>query len=177
MDDVAILIGPDDLLVAQFNLFQVVMLLFSGIFNVVHHRVYFHHFHVVQCGVEVFHFLTRIIDAIPFELCLTQGLTGGYSLVQIRAGGIDFLSEKERGMDARPGQLTGVVIRRDVQIMFLGHDFDTAHTVFHINRAFNIRAAVVFQPKVDWDCHNSFSIFYFANASPPCGDGSFMPST
>lgn len=69
MDNVAILIRPDDLLVAQFNLFQVVMLLFSRIFDVVHHRIYFHHFHVVQSGVEVFHFLTSIIDAIPFELC------------------------------------------------------------------------------------------------------------
>ena len=62
-------------------------------------------------------------------------------------------------MDARTGQLTCIVIGRDVQVMFLCHHFDTAYTVFYVNRTFNIRAAIIFQPKVDWNCHNSFSIF------------------
>jgi hypothetical protein len=59
-----------------------------------HQRSDFHQFDVLKRGVEILHFLARIIDAIPFELSGFQGLTGGNGLVQIGAGRIDLFGEK-----------------------------------------------------------------------------------
>ena len=56
-------------------------------------------------------------------------------------------------MNTRAGQFAGVVIGRDVQVMLLSHHFDTAFTILNVDRPFNVRAAVVFQPKINRNCH------------------------
>ena len=104
-------------------------------------------------------FLASIVDPVPLELGGFQGLTGGHRLVQVGAGGVDLLGEQERRMDPRASQFAGVVIGRDVQVMLLSDNFDAALAILNVHRSFNVRTAVVFQPKVDWNCHNSFSIF------------------
>lgn len=68
MNDVAVFIGPDDLLVAQLDLFQMVVLLVGRVFDVVHQRIHFHHLDVLKRGVEILHFLASIVDPIPLEL-------------------------------------------------------------------------------------------------------------
>ncbi|MNO62094.1 hypothetical protein D3C76_527650 [compost metagenome] len=118
-----------------------------------HDRVYLHDLHVFQFGVEILHFLARIVDFVPLEFSRLQGLTGGHCLVEVRAGRIDFFGKQERRVNAGPGQFAGVVIGRDVQVMLLSHHFDAAFTVFNIYGTFNVRTAVVFQPQINGNCH------------------------
>gem|GEM_PF-3756838 len=68
-------------------------------------------------------------------------------------------------MDTRAGQLAGVIVGRDVQVMLLGHHFDAAFTVLNVHGTFNVRAAVVFQPQIDWNCHVNYSILSFDTSS------------
>ncbi|MNO06788.1 hypothetical protein D3C81_2287270 [compost metagenome] len=56
-------------------------------------------------------------------------------------------------MDTRTGQLAGVVVGRDVQVVFLSHHFNAALAVFHVYGTFDVRTAVVFQPKINRNCH------------------------
>ena len=91
MNDVAVFVGPGDFFVTQFDLLKVVVLLERRILDVVHHRIHFHHFHVLKFGVEVLHFLARVVDFVPLEFRRLEGLTGGHSLVQVRAGRVDLL--------------------------------------------------------------------------------------
>lgn len=58
MNDVAVFVGPGDFFVAQLNHFQMIVLLFGWVLDVVHHRIHLHHLHVFQFGVEVLGFLT-----------------------------------------------------------------------------------------------------------------------
>ncbi len=125
MNGVAVLIGPGDFFVTQL---EVVMLLERRILDVVHHRIHFHHFHVFQFGVEVLNFLARVVDFVPLEFRRLQGLTGGHSLVQVRAGRVDFLGEQERRVDTGTSQLAGIVVGRDVQVMLLSDNLDAAIT-------------------------------------------------
>ncbi|MNG09746.1 hypothetical protein D3C84_931760 [compost metagenome] len=108
-----------------------VVLLFARVFDVVHLRGDFHHFDLLQSGVEVLDFLAGIVDAIPLELSTAERLALGYCLVQIGAGGIDFLGEQERGMDPRAGQFAGVIVGGDVHAVVLGDHLDTAFAVLH----------------------------------------------
>lgn len=68
MNDVAVFVGPGDFFVTQFNAFKVVVLLFRRILDVIHFRIHFHYLHVFQFGVEVLHFLARVVDFVPLEL-------------------------------------------------------------------------------------------------------------
>lgn len=61
MNDVAVFVGPGDFFVTQFNAFKVVVLLFRRILDVIHFRIHFHYLHVLQFGVEVLHFLARVL--------------------------------------------------------------------------------------------------------------------
>jgi len=99
MNDVAELIGPYDFFVAQLNLFQMIVLLFRKLFDVVHFRRDFYQFHFFHFDVEVFDFVARVVDAIKLQDSLRQRLTGGHRFVQIWAGGIDFLGEQKRRMN------------------------------------------------------------------------------
>lgn len=58
MNDVAVFVGPGDFFVTQLDLLKVVMLLERRILDVVHNRIHFHHFDVLEFGVEVLNFLT-----------------------------------------------------------------------------------------------------------------------
>ncbi|MNV67023.1 hypothetical protein D3C71_1598050 [compost metagenome] len=153
MNDVAVFVGPGDFFVTQLDGFEVVMLLEGRILDVVHFRRDFHHLDVLKFGVEILHFLTRIVDFVPLELGRFQGLTGGNGLVQVRARGVDFLGEQERRMDTRAGQLAGIVVGRDVQVMFLSDHFDAAFTILNVYGTFDVRTAVVFQPQINRNCH------------------------
>ncbi len=82
--------------VAQLNLFQMVVLLVGGVFDVVHQGIHFHHLDVLKFGIEILHFLAGIVDSVPLKLGGLQGLTGGHRLVQVGAGGVDLLGEQER---------------------------------------------------------------------------------
>ena len=129
------------------------MLLVGRVLDVVHQRVDLHHLHVLKLRVEVLHFLTGVVDFVPAEFSRLQRLAGGHRLIQVRAGGVDFLGEQERRVDSRAGQLPGVVIGRDVQVMLLRHHLDAALAVLHVHGTFDVRAAVVLQPQIDWYCH------------------------
>ena len=54
VNDVAVFIGPGDLLVAQLYLFQMVVLLVGGVFDVVHQGIHFHHLDVLKFGIAQF---------------------------------------------------------------------------------------------------------------------------
>ncbi len=110
VNDVAVFIGPGDLLVAQLNLFQMVVLLVGGVFDVVHQGIHFHHLDVLKFGIEILHFLAGIVDSVPLELSGFQGLASGHCLVQVGAGGVDLLGEQERRMNTRAGQFAKVLL-------------------------------------------------------------------
>ena len=129
MNDVAVFVGPGDFFVTQFYALKMVVLFFRRILDVVHFRAHFHHLHVFEFGVEVLHFLARVVDLVPLEFRRLEGLTGGHRLVQIRAGRVDFLGEQERRVDTGAGQFAGVVIGRDVQVMLLSDNFDATFTI------------------------------------------------
>ncbi|VAM40893.1 Uncharacterised protein [Enterobacter hormaechei] len=150
------------------------MLLERRIFDVVHLRIHFHQLHILKLRVEVLHFLARVIDSVPFELGRFQGLAGRHRLVQVRAGGVYFLGEQERGVDTGAGQLAGIVIGRDVQVVLLGHHFDTAFTILNVHGPFDVRAAVVLQPQIDWNCHVNYSVTLLS-APSSCDDAWVLP--
>ncbi len=68
-------------------------------------------------------------------------------------------------MDTRAGQLAGVIVGWDVQVMLLCNNFDAAFTVFNVYGTFNVRTAVVFQPQIDRNCHVNYSILSFDTSS------------
>ena len=119
--------------------------------------------------------INDVVDLVPLEFRRLEGLTGGHRLVQIRAGGVDFLGEQERRVDTGAGQFAGVVIGRDVQVMLLSHHFDTAFTILNVDRPFNVRAAVVFQPKINRNCHVNYSISFFD--APSSDDAGVLPGS
>ncbi len=174
MNDVAVFVGPGDFFVAQFDLLKVVMFLERRILDVVHHWIHFHQFDVFQLRVEVLYFLTRVVDFVPLEFSRFQGLAGGHRLVQVRAGSVDFFGEQERRVDTGSGQLAGVIIGRDVQVMLLRHHLNAALTVLHVHGTFNVRATVVFQPQINRDCHAYFSISRVETSRTSC-DACFAP--
>lgn len=85
MNDLAVFVGPGDFFVTQLDLLQMVVLLKRRILDVVHHRIHLHYLHVLKLRVEVLHFLACVVDFVPLEFRRLEGLTGGHSLVQIRA--------------------------------------------------------------------------------------------
>ena len=64
MNDVAVFVSPGDFFVAELNAFQVVMLLFGRLLDVVHQRSDSDQLDVIQRDVEVLHFLTGVVDAV-----------------------------------------------------------------------------------------------------------------
>ena len=109
MNNVAVFVGPGDFFVAQFNLLQMIVLLFGRVLDVVHHRVHLHHLHIFQFGIEVPGLLPGSVDFVSPEPGRLQGLSGGDRLVQIRAGRADFPGKQGRCMDTPPGQLTSLL--------------------------------------------------------------------
>lgn len=104
MNDVAVFVSPGDFLVAELNTFQVVMLLSGRILDVVHKRSDSDQLDVIKRDVEVLHFLTGIVDAVKLKFCRFQGLSGGHSFVEIRAGRIDFFGKRKRLVSTGTGQ-------------------------------------------------------------------------
>ena len=148
------------------------MLLVGGILDVVHERINLHHLHVLKLRIEVLHFLTGIIDFVPLKLSSFQCLPGGHRLIKVRAGRIDFLGKQEWRVNAGTGQLTGIVIRRNVKAVLLSHHFNTALTVLHIHGAFNIRSAIILQPQINWNCHKNYSVMFSDAPSSGAGEAS-----
>ncbi|MNR32207.1 hypothetical protein D3C85_1497720 [compost metagenome] len=129
------------------------MFFLGGVFDVMHQWRYFHHLDVLQLGIEILNFLARVVDFVPLEFGRLQGLTGGHRFVQIRAGGIDFFGEFERGVNTSPGQFAGVVVGRNVQVVLLRHHFDATFTILHVHRPLDVRTTVVFEPQINRYCH------------------------
>ena len=65
---VAIAIFPGDFFITKFYALKVIMLLFGRIFGVVHHWRNADNFYAFKQEVEVFRFLSSVVDLIPFEL-------------------------------------------------------------------------------------------------------------
>ncbi|CAM8323347.1 hypothetical protein KLMIMM109B2_28060 [Klebsiella michiganensis] len=78
-------------------------------------------------------------------------------------------------MDTGTRQLAGVVIGRDVQVVFLGHHFDTAFTILNVHGTFNVRTAVVLQPQINRNCHVNYSISFFD--APSSDDAGVLPGS
>ena len=148
------------------------MLLVGGILDVVHDRINLHHLHVLKLRVEVLHLLTGVIDFVPLKLSRLQGLPGGHGLVKIRAGRINFLGKQERCMNTGAGQLTGIVIRRDVEAVLLSHHLNAALTVLNIHGPFDICTAIIFQPQINWNCHKNYSVMFSDAPSSGAGEAS-----
>ena len=110
MNDVAVFVSPGDFLVAELNAFQVVMLLFGRLLDVVHQRSDSDQLDVIQRDVEVLHFLTGIVDAVKLKFRRFQGLAGGDCFVEIRAGRIDFFGKRKGLVSTGTGQFAGVVV-------------------------------------------------------------------
>ncbi|MNI29719.1 hypothetical protein D3C73_835420 [compost metagenome] len=109
--------------------------------------------HVLEQNGVVDHLLACVIDAIPLELGAVEGLPLGRAFEQVDAGGIDFLGEHERSVNPCACQLAGVIVSGNGQAMILGQHFDAALTPFNIHRTLDVRAAVIFQPQVNGNCH------------------------
>jgi len=62
------------------------------LFAVLHYRGDAHDTDIFKKHVEILHFLARVVDLVPFDLCAFKGLTGAYRLVEIRAGAIKLFS-------------------------------------------------------------------------------------
>lgn len=74
MNDVAVFVSPGDFFVAELNTFQVVMLLFGRLLDVVHQWSDSDQLDVIQRDVEVLHFLTGVVDAVKLKFRRFQGL-------------------------------------------------------------------------------------------------------
>ncbi|MCY1312496.1 hypothetical protein D9M70_629230 [compost metagenome] len=59
-------------------------------------------------------------------------------------------------MDTGASQLAGVVVGGDVQAVILRHHLDASFALLNVDRAFDVRAAVIFQPQVNGNCHVKF---------------------
>ena len=79
-------------------------------------------------------------------------------------------------MDTGTGQLAGVIVGRDVQVMLLGHHLDAAFTILNVHRPFDVRAAVVLQPQIDWYCHVNYSV-KLLSAPSSCDDAGVLPGS
>ena len=108
MNDVAVFVGPGDFFVAQLDLLKGGYASRRKHPDVVHFRCDFHQLDVFQFGVEIFNFLTGVVDFVPLELSRLQGLTGGHRFVQIRAGRVDFFGKQERRVYTGSGQFASV---------------------------------------------------------------------
>ncbi|AAN81835.1 Hypothetical protein c3390 [Escherichia coli CFT073] len=157
MNDVAVFVSPGDFLVAELNTFQVVMLLSGRILDVVHKRSDSDQLDVIKRDVEVLHFLTGIVDAVKLKFCRFQGLSGGHSFVEIRAGRIDFFGKRKRLVSTGTGQFAGVIVGRDVHIVIQRHHFDATFAPLNVHGTFDIRAAVIFQPEISRNSHENYS--------------------
>lgn len=114
-------------------------------FDVIHHRPNRYDHYILHHGAEVFHFLTRVINAIKFNLSGFELLACGHGLVQIGAGSVDLFAEKIRGVFAGRCSLSRGVVGLNTDAMMQAMDLDTAFTARNVDRAANVRAAVVFE--------------------------------
>lgn len=65
--NVAIAVFPRDFFIAKFYTLEVVVLLFGRIFGVVHHWRNADNSHTFKQDVEVFRFLSCVVDLIPLN--------------------------------------------------------------------------------------------------------------
>ncbi|MNL65309.1 hypothetical protein D3C87_1896240 [compost metagenome] len=105
MLDIAVLEGPGDLLVAQLDLLQVIVLFLGGVLDVVHFRSDIHHLDVLEQSAVALDFVAIVVNAIPLELGTLKGLAHGHSLEQVDRGGIDLLGEHKRRVNPCACQL------------------------------------------------------------------------
>ncbi len=78
---ITITVFSGDFFIAKFYALKMIMLLFGRIFSVVHHWRNADNFHTLKQNIEVFRFLSRVINFVPFELSRFKRLTSSNGFI------------------------------------------------------------------------------------------------
>jgi len=113
--DITIDNTPGDFLITQLHTLQMPRTCYRP--SVVNNWRYRNNLHTFQQNIEVFHFLTSIINMIELEFSALQRLTRGDSFVEIRAGAINLFIEQKRCMFTCARQFPCRTIGRNAEVM------------------------------------------------------------
>ncbi len=110
---------------------------------------------------EVFLLGAGVVDAVPADDQLLEGLAVAAGLVQVRGGRVEGLEEHQRLVLAGPGQSSGVAVGGDAQFVFEAEHLDASLAVLDSDGAFDGVALVVLDPHISRNCH--FNVLLFSS--------------